>query len=191
MTEEFPYRNTINTMAVTKAKKNQVLADLTSELKNAKLMVAAKYSGLTVKQLQELRKSAKAEGVSIRVVKNRLVIKSLESIETLKGVDTSALKNQLLYAISTEDEVAPAQVLAKFAKTAKELEFVGAVSSEGNWLSTADVSALASLPSKDALRGQLIATIQAPVSGFVRVLAGNVRGVLNVLNARAEVLGQA
>jgi large subunit ribosomal protein L10 len=98
MTEEFPYRNTINTMAVTKAKKNQVLADLTSELKNAKLMVAAKYSGLTVKQLQELRKSAKAEGVSIRVVKNRLVIKSLESIETLKGVDTSALKNQLLYA---------------------------------------------------------------------------------------------
>ena len=178
-------------MAVTKAKKNQVLADLTSELKIAKLMVAAKYSGLTVKQLQELRKSAKAEGVSIRVVKNRLVIKSLESIETLKGVDTSALKNQLLYAISTEDEVAPAQVLAKFAKTAKELEFVGAVSAEGTWLTTADVSALASLPSKDALRGQLIATIQAPVSGFVRVLAGNVRGVLNVLNARAEVLGQA
>jgi large subunit ribosomal protein L10 len=174
-------------MPITKVKKNQIVADLTSELSNAKLTVAAKYTGLTVKQLQELRKSAKAQNVSIRVVKNRLVIKSLGQVDSLKSVDTRALKAQLLYAIGT-DEVAPAQVLAKFAKTAPELEFVGGISADGTWLATADVAALASLPSKDQLRAQLVGTIQAPVGGFVRVLAGNVRGVLNVLNARAESL---
>jgi large subunit ribosomal protein L10 len=50
----------------------------------------------------------------------------------------------------------------------------------------AQVSALADLPSKQELRGQLVRTVNAPVSGFVNVLAGNIRGLMNVLNAAAQ-----
>jgi len=61
-------------------------------------------------------------------------------------------------------------------------------SSDGKFLAAEDVKVLAALPSKEQLRGQLVGTIAAPLSGFVNVLAGNVRGVLNVLSARADQL---
>ncbi|OVE79140.1 hypothetical protein BVY00_01125, partial [bacterium G20] len=102
----------------------------------------------------------------------------------------SQLHGQLLYAFNSDDEVAPARALADFAKTNPQIEFVAAITAEGQLLEANAVKDLASLPTKDVLRAQLISTIAAPVSGFVNVLAGNVRGVLNVLNARAEALGK-
>jgi large subunit ribosomal protein L10 len=96
----------------------------------------------------------------------------------------------LLYAFNSEDEVAPAQNLQAFAKTNPTLEFVGAITADGQFMSAEDVKALANLPSKEQLRAMLVGTIAAPLSGFVNVLSGNIRGVLNVLNARAEALGQ-
>jgi large subunit ribosomal protein L10 len=103
--------------------------------------------------------------------------------------DTSLLSGQLMYVFNSEDEVAPAQVVANFAKNEPQIEFVGAISADGSLLSTQDVKALASLPSKEQLRAQLVGTIAGPLSGFVNVMSGNVRGVLNVLNARADQLG--
>ncbi len=177
-------------MALAKSKKSDVISELVDLLGSSKLTVVAFYRGLTVKQMQELRKQAKENGTTLKVVKNRLVKKALEQVDTLKDTDTSALRDQLVYAFNAQDEVAPAQVLAAFAKKAPELQFVGAINADGSFLSADDVKALASLPSKDQLRGQLVGTLAAPLSGFVNVLAGNVRGVLNVLNARAESMGQ-
>lgn len=177
-------------MALAKSKKSEVISELVDLLDSSKLTVVASYRGLTVKQMQELRKQAKENGTTLKVVKNRLVKKALEQVDTLKNTDTGALKDQLIYAFNAEDEVAPAQVLAAFAKTSPQLQFVGAINADGTFLVAEDVKALASLPSKDQLRGQLVGTLAAPLSGFVNVLAGNVRGVLNVLNARAESLGQ-
>ena len=68
------------------------------------------------------------------------------------------------------------------------MEFVGAISADGQFVGVDDVKALASLPSKEQLRAQLVGTISAPISGFVKVMSGNVRGVINVLNARAEAI---
>jgi large subunit ribosomal protein L10 len=177
-------------MALTREKKNQVVKEVTSLLDGSKMTVVAAYQGTTVKAMQTLRKQAKDNGTVIHVVKNRLVIKALEGSETLKDADTSALKGQLLYAFNSEDEVAPAQALANFAKVSPTIEFVGAFTEDGTFIGADDVKALAALPSKEQLRGMLVGTIAAPLSGFVNVLAGNVRGVLNVLNARAESLGQ-
>ncbi|HEY1644864.1 MAG TPA: 50S ribosomal protein L10, partial [Candidatus Saccharimonadales bacterium] len=91
-------------------------------------------------------------------------------------------------AFNSEDEVAPAQILASFAKTNPGIEFVGAFSSDGQFMVAEDVKILANLPSKDQLRAMLVGTLAAPLSGFANVLSGNVRGVLNVLNARSEQL---
>lgn len=175
-------------MALTRDKKQEIVAELVTLLGSSKMTVYAQYQGLTVKALQQLRKDAKQNGTSIKVVKNRLVKKAIEQVDHLKDVDGSALKAPLLYAFNSEDEVAAAQVLNTFAKKNPELVFVGAISAEGQVLNASDVTSLAALPTKDQLRGQLVGTIAAPISGFVNVLAGNVRGVLNVLNARSKAL---
>lgn len=175
-------------MAITRQKKETQVGELAELLANAKLTAFASYQGVSVKELQTLRRSAREAGVSIKVVKNRLVRVALSQTEALKNVETTALQGQLLYAISSEDEVAPAQVLAKFARTNEALQLLGGFDATGTLLNEQDIKSLADLPSKDQLRGMLVGTLAAPLSGFVNVLAGNVRGVLNVLNARAEAL---
>lgn len=173
-------------MALTKVKKHEVVGEVSNLLSSAKMTVVATYQGTPVKAMQSLRQDAKAGGTTVKVVKNRLVMQALKQSDTFKDTDTSALNGMLLYAFNANDEVAPAQALATFAKTQPTLEFVGAITAEGQFLPADDVKALASLPTKDQLRGQLVGLIGAPLSGFVNVMAGNVRGILNVLNARSE-----
>jgi large subunit ribosomal protein L10 len=95
----------------------------------------------------------------------------------------------LMYAFNAEDELAPAQALADFAKQQPQIEFIGGLNADGELLSAEDIKVLASLPSKQQLRAQLVGTVAAPLSGFVNIMSGNIRGVLNVLGARAEQLG--
>lgn len=175
-------------MALTKEEKQSVVSEVADLLGSSKLTVVAKYQGLTVKQMQELRKSAKESNTTVKVVKNRLVRQALTQVESLKDVDTSQLVAQLVYAFNSVDEVAPAQSLHAFAKANPNLEFVGGITADGVFISADDVKALASLPSKDQLRGMLVGTIAAPLTSFVRVLQGGQRGVLYALNARAESL---
>lgn len=139
--------------------------------------------------MQTLRRDARTNGTKVSVVKNRLVIKALEK-SGKKGIDTSVLNGMLLYAFNSEDEGAPAQALNSFARTNPTIQFVGAITADGQFMNAEDVKSLANLPSKEQLHGILVGTIAAPLSGFVNVVTGNVRGVLNVLNARAATLGE-
>jgi large subunit ribosomal protein L10 len=175
-------------MALTKTKKDEVVKEVNDLLSSSKLTVAAKYSGTTVKAMQALRREAKDNGTVVKVIKNRLVIKALKSNDIYKNADSSQLTDMLVYAFNPIDEVAPAQILASFAKQNPSIQFVGAFTADGQFIGATDVKALADLPSKDQLRAILVGTIAAPLSGFVNVLTGNVRGVLNVLNARSEQL---
>lgn len=177
-------------MALTKNKKNEVVKEVSALLASSRLTVVAAYQGTPVKALQSLRRQARDNGTKVQVIKNRLVIKALQANELTKATETQALQGMLLYAFNAQDEVAPAQILANFAKTQPTIQFVGAITAEGNFIGADDVKALANLPGKEQLRSMLVGTIAAPLSGFVNVMAGNVRGVLNVLNARADALGQ-
>src|SRR5664279_5035277 len=103
-------------MALTKDKKNQIVADVAALLTDSKLTVVAKYQGTSVKAMQQLRRDASGNGTKVKVVKNRLVKKALEQNDVLKGVDSGVLTGQLLYAFNANDEVAPAQSLNAFAK---------------------------------------------------------------------------
>ncbi len=175
-------------MALTKDKKSQVVAYVAGLLADSKLTVIAAYKGTPVKAMQSLRREAREGGTKVQVIKNRLVIQALKLNPNTKDLGSNALTGMLLYAFNSEDEVAPAQALANFAKTQPTLEFIGAITQDGQFLGADDVKSLASLPSKEQLRGMLVGTLAAPLSGFVNVMAGNIRGVLNVLNARAESL---
>ena len=98
------------------------------------------------------------------------------------------MNGQLLYAFNNEDEVAPAQALNNFARENPELQFVAAINENGDVLDADQVKALADLPSKDQLRGMLVGTLAAPLSGLVGVLGGNMRGLVTVLNGRKDAL---
>ncbi len=171
-------------MALTKAKKNEVVANVSELLAESKLTVVAEYKGTTVKAIQSLRKDAKENGTKVSVIKNRLVIKAIESSEKYKDIDVSALKGQLLYAFNADDEVAPAQVLNNFAKTNPSIQFVGAITPEGNFMSADEVKALAVLPSRLELIAQVVATLQSPVNDTMNALSGNLHALLDGIEAK-------
>jgi len=173
-------------MALTKQQKDDVVAKVTGLLADSKMTVVANYAGLSVKDMQELRKAAKEQDVTIGVLKNRLVKVALKDNDALKDLNTDVLNGQLAYAFGLSDEVAPAKVLAEFAKKHDRLEIVGGFNADAEVFDVAQIKQLSSLPSKDALLGQVVGTIAAPLSGFVRVIGGNLNGLVNVLNARKD-----
>jgi large subunit ribosomal protein L10 len=175
-------------MAITRDKKNTLVAELAELFTDAKGTVGAAYTGLTVGDMQELRALARENNVVIKVVKNRLVRVALASSDKFKNADSSLLTGQLVYAFSNEDEVAPAQTLAKFAKAHPELQLVAGFDGSGASLDTATVKALAELPTKEQLRGQVVSVIAAPLTQFLGVANGAQRGFAQVLSQRAEAL---
>jgi large subunit ribosomal protein L10 len=149
------------------------------------MTVVAKYQGTTVKALQTLRREARANGTKVKVVKNRLVVKAVQANDNLKDVDTSELQGMLLYAFNADDEVAPAQILHTFAKTNPTLEFVGAITGEGKFISADEVKTLAVLPSKNELVAQVVATLLSPVNDITNALSGNLHALLDGVEAKA------
>ncbi len=172
-------------MALTKEKKDTVVAEVAALLQSSKMTVVTRYQGTTVKALQSLRREARDNGTYVKVVKNRLAIKAIQATDVLKDVDTSALQGMLLYAFNADDEVAPAQAIATFAKKNPTLEFVGAITADGKFLNAAEVSTLASLPSKAQLIGGLINTLNAPLNGVLSGMRGNLHGYLDAIAAKA------
>lgn len=172
-------------MAISKAKKTDLVAEVSTLLADSKLTVFAQYNGLSVADVQQLRRQAREAGVVIKVVKNRLVRVAMSQNDTYKNTDTSLLTGQLLYAVSAEDEIAPAKVLDQFAKTNPALQFVGAFGQEGEVMDAAAVKALASLPSKNELIGSVINTLLAPVNDVTNALSGNLHALLDGVEAKA------
>ena len=150
-------------MALSRDKKNTLVAEMSANLKDAKMTAFAEYKGLSVADIQELRKEAREANVTIKVVKNRLVRVAMKEIKALKDTDTELLKGQLIYAISSEDEIAAAQVLGKFAKTHPDLKLVGAFNEDGSVMGKEEVTTLADLPGKDQLIGQIVETLLSPL----------------------------
>lgn len=172
-------------MALSKVQKQDVVAEVTALLASSKMTVVVTYQGTTVKALQQLRRDARSNGTKVQVVKNRLLVKALQANDTLKDVDASALKGQLLYAFNSEDEVAPAKALADFAKANPTIEFVGAITPEGKFVGAEEVKALAALPSKNELIAQVVATLLSPVHDVTNALSGNLHALLDGVKEKA------
>jgi large subunit ribosomal protein L10 len=173
-------------MALTKSDKQAVIEEVSELLKNSKMTVVAKYEGTPVKAMQALRRDAKEGGTKVKVVKNRLVIQAIKATDNVKDTDTGALEGMLLYAFNGEDEVAPAQSLHNFAKTNPSLQFVGAITADGNFISSDEVKALAVLPGKNQMLAGIINTLNGPVNGVMSGLSGDLHGLLKALETKAK-----
>ena len=173
-------------MAITREAKEQAVEQLTGDLGRIKLAVMTDYRGLKVPEIEELRATLREQGMTYRVAKNTLLKIALNGNEQYKDLDPAAFTGPMALALGFDDEVTPAKVIFQYAKAHEALEIVGAITGDGKLLTPAEVKALAQLPSREQLIAQVVGTIAAPLTGFVGVMAGNVRSIINVLNALSE-----
>ena len=166
-------------MAKTKQQKEQTLQDLTSALQNAKSAVFANFQGLKVTESDELRSLCRAQHISCVASKKTLLKKALSNLKL--EVDTKSFGGGVAVMLDNADEVAPAKLVAEFAKKHEVVALFGGLL-EGTYLGLDEITALSKVPGKQELLGRLIGSINAPVSGFVNVLAGNLRNLVGVLN---------
>lgn len=169
-------------MAKTREQKERDLQQLTEKLKAAKSVVMTDYRGTTVKNIDRLRRDLEKEKVFAKVYKVTLVEKALQGLGINANID---YKTPVILAISEDEETAPARIIKALTKEIPTLQMLSGVV-DGSMVDGKQIMALADMPSKQELRAQLVRTINAPVSGFVNVLAGNIRGLINVLNAVAQ-----
>lgn len=173
-------------MALLREKKTQIIDEISRSITESKMTVVAEYQGTSVKALQDFRRQARDSNTTVKVIKNRLVIKALQNNPDFKGIDTNFINGMLLYVFNEQDEAAGAQAIARFSKTQPTLKIIGAITNTGELISEQDANAIALLPSKEQLRGQLVGVLAAPLTGFVGVISGNIRSIFTVLNARAD-----
>ena len=172
-------------MAITKAKKEQVVEKLSQKMADSAVCVVVAYEQIPVSAMQELRRQARQESTSVSIAKNRLFKIALSKSDKFKDLDVDFLKGQNMMVFS-DDEVAPTQLIAKFAKDFPQLQFVAAITSEGEILQADQLEAMSKLPSKEQLQGQLVGVLAAPLRGLASTLNGNISGLINVLNAKAK-----
>ncbi len=166
-----------------KEEKRETIEELREKFTRAKTAVVTGYTGINVEQITELRSKLRKAQVEYRVVKNTLARKAAE------GTGLEPLKDYFVgpvgIALGYDDVVAPAKVLSEFSKTqAKLLVKIGVL--DGKLLQQADIKALASLPSLNALRGKIIGLLQAPASRMVGVLQAPAGQIARVMKAKAD-----
>ena len=166
--------------------KVEAVEELKSRLNGVKAVVLTEYRGLTVQQLGELRKQLRAVSAEYKIVKNRLARLAIASSE-LQGLGTH-LKGPTGVIFSKEDPVAVAKAVHAFARTNQALA-VKAGYVEGQMLAPAGLKALADLPSREAIRAQLVGSIQGVLAGLVGVLAAPQRELVYVLQQRGASAG--
>jgi large subunit ribosomal protein L10 len=172
-------------MAKTKLQKQVMLRDVSEKITKAKSMVFAEFSGLGVKQNEDLRHKLRTENSEYLVAKKTILKLALKD-KSIEGLDLGSIKGQLSVVFGYEDEVAPAKIVNEFKKgNPDSISFAGGIL-EGKFINASKVQELACLPSKQELYAKIVGSINAPISGFVTVLAGNMRGLVVALNAIKE-----
>ena len=169
---------------LTKNQKIELVKVLTEKIAASKSAVFVDYKGLKVKDSTDLKKSLRAAGVEYVVVRKTLLDIALKNAG-IEGVSIKGMEGQVAIAMANMDEVSAAKIIDIFAKTNENVKLLGGVLGS-TVMNAAEVKALAKIPSKEQLLGQLVGTLNAPISGFVNVLAGNLRGLVQVLNAVKE-----
>ena len=164
-----------------RAEKKQAVADLNGIFSKTSVVVVAGYSGLTVAQMQNLRKQMKAAGASVQVAKNRLARIALDG--TPVASIGPLLKGPTLIAYSA-DPVAAAKVCSAFAKDHDKFVLLGGAMGTTS-LNIDAVKALATLPSLDELRAKLVGLIQAPATKLAQLATAPAAKLARVFGAYA------
>jgi large subunit ribosomal protein L10 len=169
-------------LAVDRAEKKELVASLNGVFKDTNVVVVAHYSGLTVSQMQTLRKQMRQAGAAVKVAKNRLAKIALEG--TGAAVIAPLLKGPTVLAYS-RDPVAAPKVANDFAKANEKFVILGGAMGK-TALNPDGIKALASLPSLDELRAKIVGLVQAPATKIARLVNAPAVKVARVVQAYAK-----
>jgi large subunit ribosomal protein L10 len=162
------------------SEKKTVVRGLKDSLKEAKIIILTDYKGLNVEALNSLRSQLRQANARYLVVKNTLLKRASEDSDL--AIISEHFKGATGIAFCSEDLVTPAKILCEFAKENSKLEIkIGVM--EGGIIDFASIKALSNLPSKEVLLAQVLSTMNAVPTSFVRVMSGLVSSFVNVLNA--------
>ena len=165
-----------------RAKKEQVVSELKDVFMHSGIIVAAKYSGITVAEMSALRNKMRENSGNVRVAKNRLARIAIEESppEGMKHL----LVDQIVLMYS-EDPVTEAKISVEFAKTNNNLEIVGGAMG-GKILDSDGVTEVSKLPSREEVLSSISALLVAPAGNFVASLAGPASVIAGVLENIGE-----
>lgn len=160
--------------------KKQITDDLHDRFARSAVIIVTDYKGLDVASMNDLRRKLREAEIEYQVVKNTLLVRAAEDTEVALIKDH--FKGPSAVAISYDDPVAPAKVLAQFAKENDKLEIkVGVLN--GKVLDVQAIQALATLPARDVLLALFLSALNAVPTSFVRAIAEIPRSLVNVLTA--------
>ncbi len=167
---------------VLEAKKAQV-AEVVEILKAAQTGVIVDYRGLNVEEDTQLRNKLREANVKYFVIKNTLLNRAAKEL----GLDAleEVLHGPTALAVSTEDAVAPAKVLADFAKSNEKLELKAGFM-DGSVMSLDEVKKLAATPNRETLLAKMLGSINAPISNLARTLQAIVDGGVEISDLVAK-----
>lgn len=163
--------------------KSKLIADLHQRMSQAKVTILTRFTGLDVERMTQLRRELRKAAVQYQVVKNTLFRLAVRGTD--KEVLSSHMEGPVGVAWSDGEPVAPARVLAKYAKDWPGLKIMVAAS-DGKLWGTADIQAWVSLPSLEGLRGRILGLLQAPATTLVRLLGTPSTQVARLVQARSE-----
>jgi len=163
--------------------KSERIADLHQRMGQAKVAILTRFTGLNVEKMTLLRRELRKAAVNYQVVKNSLF--SLAIRGTDKEVLGSHMEGPVGVAWSEGEPVAPARVLAKYAKEWPEFKIMMAAT-DGKLWGPADIQAWVSLPSLEGLRARILSLLQAPATTLVRLTGTPATQVARVLEARSQ-----
>ncbi|MDD4635361.1 MAG: 50S ribosomal protein L10 [Dehalococcoidales bacterium] len=169
--------------------KVKVVKEVAESFKKSQVVVLTNYSGMTTADITALRRKLKAGGVEYRVVKNTLA--RFAADESGQSFDRSIFNGPVAAAFGFDDPVVAAKLVVDFAKNGDiPISIVGGIIGD-SLLSADDVKELAQLPSREILLAKVVGGIQWPLTGLVSCLAGPIRGLAYILQARINQLEEA
>lgn len=171
-------------MAITKGQKVKISKDLAEKVGKSKSIFFSKFFKVSANDINDLRAKFKENGSEYVVAKKTLLNRVFEQ-SGITGVNTKEMAGEIATVFGYEDEIIPAKILADFAKSHESMEILGGVL-EDKFINAMQAKALALLPSKQELYAKVVGSINAPISGFVNALAGNLRNLVYVLKAVEE-----
>jgi large subunit ribosomal protein L10 len=167
--------------------KIEAVEELKQRLSGVKTVVLTEYRGLTVQQLSELRKQLRAVSAEYKVVKNRLAKIAVSASEL--DVLTPQLTGPVALVVSKDDPVAVAKAVSTFARTNQAFTIKGGFV-DGQLMAPDGVKALADLPSKEALRAQLVGAVSGPLTQLVSLLQAPQRELAYILAERGKAAAE-
>jgi len=174
-------------MPLTRQQKENTVAKTQEDITGAVSSVFVSFDGLSLADINELRNNLYDAGCRLRVIPKRLLKLVLQNAKL--EFDPVSHEGQMA-VVWGPDAVAPAKILQTFAKTHDTIQLRAGVL-EGEVIALEQVLALAKLPSREELLGQLVGTIAGPMRGFVTVLSGVQRNMVYVLSAIKDKKSQS